>query len=620
MKKSKLFVVLAMIPLLLAGCGGSGDDSSDSDYSNSNTGNSSSRTDSSGDSSSNSDIENSSSIANTTFTVTWQDYDGTVLETDTNVEKGTMPSYDGETPTRPDDSTYTYTFKEWTPTIVVVTADATYTATYTSKDKNPTPPSEETYTVTWKNYDGTVLEVDEKVEKGTMPTYDGETPTRANDDTYSYTWSDWDPEVVKVTADATYTATYDKKALSTIKTEVSESEFVAALNFENKNFALSMASPGTQDGHYDSTNYYQMENHTSYAHLSRYENGKWVHEFRVIMLEGGAYAVYSGTGNSGYPGLDYSFDIEWQSDTTYFSFDDVKEEGAYGDLNGGIYFLEHNLHYSDFTYDLPSKTYKGEIDVYGKTASAELRFEDNNLVKVVLTNDEDEVTMNLSRYGEITKTSVEPSGLLDYIERKNISADRLLELLKNAWSYYPYDNDQSTQHGLTRYATYTTEWVRKDATTKAIENGYKNEVEVRDTSGYFGYAYFSEFEHNGTTFVKQGDYKVTYPFENGFSSTYVKESDDYVVADDDHQYSFSNSTQVGFAFAMCMLRYQTIKDLKGSDLNYYAVNDYVVTFVYKGANITVKYEYTTKYVLKEFTYLTSNSTDEETFRIYGIDY
>ena len=560
------------------------------------------------------------SANNETYTVTWKNYDGAVLEVDTNVEKGTIPFYDGVTPTRPDDSTYTYTFKEWTPTVVAVTADAIYFATYTSKDKNSTPPSEETYTVTWKNYDGSVLEVDEKVEADTMPTYDGTTPTRANDDTYSYTWSGWDPEVVKVSGDATYTASYDKKALSTIKTEVSESEFAAALNFENKNFALSMTSPGVQDGYYDSTNYYQMENHASYVHLSYYNSGNWDHEFRVIMLEGGDYAVYSGTGRSTHPGFDYSFDIEWQSDTTYSSFNDVKEEGAYGDLSGGIYFLEHNLNYSDFTYDSSSKSYKGDINVYGATTSVELRFEDNNLVKAVLTNDEAEVTMNLSRYGEITKTSVEPTGLLDYIESKNISPERLLELLKYAWSYYPYDNDQATQHGLTRYATYITEWVRKDATTKAVVSAYKNEVEVHDTNGYFGYAYFSEFEHNGTTFVKQGDYKVTDPFENGLSSTYVKEGDDYVSADDDHQYSFSNSTQVGFALAMCMLRYQTIKDLKGSDLNSYAVNDYVVTFAYKGANITVKYEYTTGYVLKEFTYSTSNSTEEETFRIYDIDY
>ena len=64
------------------------------------------------------------------FSVTWQNYDGTVLELDPKVEKGTMPVYNGSTPTRPGDMYYVYTFTGWTPTVSPVTGDAVYTATY----------------------------------------------------------------------------------------------------------------------------------------------------------------------------------------------------------------------------------------------------------------------------------------------------------------------------------------------------------------------------------------------------------------------------------------------------------------------------------------------------------
>lgn len=68
--------------------------------------------------------------AGTSATVTWKNYDGSVLETDSDVPVGTTPTYDSATPTRATDETYAYYFKGWDKEISPVNGDITYTATY----------------------------------------------------------------------------------------------------------------------------------------------------------------------------------------------------------------------------------------------------------------------------------------------------------------------------------------------------------------------------------------------------------------------------------------------------------------------------------------------------------
>ena len=79
-----------------------------------------------------------------TYTVTWKNYDGTVLETDTGVTYGTAPAYNGATPQKAEDENFTYTFDGWSPTVSAVTGDTEYTAQFTAISKRVEP----TYTVT----------------------------------------------------------------------------------------------------------------------------------------------------------------------------------------------------------------------------------------------------------------------------------------------------------------------------------------------------------------------------------------------------------------------------------------------------------------------------------------
>ncbi len=60
--------------------------------------------------------------------------DDVVVKTE-DVRWGTVPAYDGETPTKAEDENFSYTFSEWSPAIGEVTADTTYTAVFSKVSK-----------------------------------------------------------------------------------------------------------------------------------------------------------------------------------------------------------------------------------------------------------------------------------------------------------------------------------------------------------------------------------------------------------------------------------------------------------------------------------------------------
>ena len=134
------------------------------------------------------------------YTVIWQDYDGTELEKDENVKYGTTPEFNGATPTRTGDAQYSYTFKGWSPAVDTVTGDITYTAVYEQTVNK--------YTITWKNGNETIKT--EEVAYGETPVYSGETPVKASEGQYSYTFKGWTPEITAVTKNAEYTAEFNQ--------------------------------------------------------------------------------------------------------------------------------------------------------------------------------------------------------------------------------------------------------------------------------------------------------------------------------------------------------------------------------------------------------------------------
>ena len=123
-----------------------------------------------------------------TYTVTWKNENGDVLETDQNVAYGTVPTYNGATPTKAADAQYTYTFKGWTPAVSEVKGNVTYTASYIRYIRY--------YRVTWYEADGSIRGNDPRVAYGAniwdmTESYTPTPPTKAADAQYTYTFDHW---------------------------------------------------------------------------------------------------------------------------------------------------------------------------------------------------------------------------------------------------------------------------------------------------------------------------------------------------------------------------------------------------------------------------------------------
>lgn len=135
------------------------------------------------------------------YTVTWKNYNGTVLETDP-VYQGDTPEYNGATPVKTDPTStegYHWKFTGWEPEPAPIYSPMTYTAQFVES-----PPE---YTITWRNDDGSLIDTTTVVQ-GDLPTHAA--PTKPDDVNYIYTFETWVPDIVPATCDTTYTAQFTK--------------------------------------------------------------------------------------------------------------------------------------------------------------------------------------------------------------------------------------------------------------------------------------------------------------------------------------------------------------------------------------------------------------------------
>ena len=133
------------------------------------------------------------------YLITFKNYNNTETLQSGQVTTGTMPVYNGATPTKPSTEDQKFTWTGWEPALHNVDADAIYTPTFSA--------SPITYTIKWQ-VNG-VIAKQETVNKGVTPSY-GSIPTKDATAQYSYAFTGWSPAVAPASKDETYVAQFSE--------------------------------------------------------------------------------------------------------------------------------------------------------------------------------------------------------------------------------------------------------------------------------------------------------------------------------------------------------------------------------------------------------------------------
>ena len=275
-----------------------------------------------------------------TYTVVWKDYDGTVLETDENVEYGTTPVYDGEKPARDWTEQYEYSFVGWNVQLEPITGDIEYTAVYKETVRK--------YTITWKNDDGETLKEDE-VEYGVVPAYAGEEPSKEADAQYTYTFKGWDSEPAAVIGDAEYYATYD---------EILRSYTVTWLNANGEIFETEEYNYGETPAYPENDPVLEKDDHYIYTFKG------WTPELEMVTGEATYKAEYDkkgeehivsfdANGGSGeMPAQTFEYGVDGNLAPNVFTMEDGKFVGWNTEADGGGSVYSDEAAIENLTEDL----------------------------------------------------------------------------------------------------------------------------------------------------------------------------------------------------------------------------------------------------------------------------
>ncbi len=197
------------------------------------------------------------------FTITWKNWDGTVITTNGGIEGGesvtsyqvtygTQAEFFGTNPTREKTIDYTYDFTGWNPTPGIVTSDVTYTATFEQKDRQ--------YTITFQNEGGSLIET-QFLKHNDVPVCEN-TPTKVGH------FLKWVPAIAAVTGDAIYTATWLEDKPTTYNVRFVDYDGTTPLNGEEgENVAVgtdaSTIAPATPNNKPETSEFTYVFDHWS---------------------------------------------------------------------------------------------------------------------------------------------------------------------------------------------------------------------------------------------------------------------------------------------------------------------------------------------------------------------
>ena len=182
-------------------------------------------------------IDVTATFAINEYTVTFVNWDDTVLITET-VKYGSAATAPAD-PSRPADAQYTYTFAGWDKGFDNITGDLTVKATYSTELNS--------YTVTFVNWDDAVLKI-ETVNYGSAATTPTD-PSREADAQYTYTFTGWDKGFDNITGDMTVKATFSTELNSYTVTFVNWDDTVLKTETVDYGSAATAPADPIREGH-----------------------------------------------------------------------------------------------------------------------------------------------------------------------------------------------------------------------------------------------------------------------------------------------------------------------------------------------------------------------------------